>query len=315
MAWGVLAMQTIKSIMLTLIRPSESLVLPTTKGLRNILQFGSLTTGAGIVSTLGGAAPDLVLGRTLGFAEVAYFSRGASLRNMFIDKIHETVGGVYFPIFAGQLRDGVDARGAYVHVMNYLLAVTAPLLVVLAILADPLIPFTFGDKWIRSTSIASTLCLLSLLAAPYALYSLALTACGRVAEYFRIELAIHSMNAFVFLMSVFLPLEQVVMLLAAPTIIQSVIVQRVLGKAFGLGFRELARGTWKCFAIIPFAVSGPLVTLAVIPATHGSRTQALVLVVGGVTAVLGWVLGLFALQHPLKEEIVRFFWKRGLSSA
>jgi len=306
MAYGTLAMQVTKVLMLNVIRPGETFVWPSTSGVRDVLRFGSLSTGAIVTNNLGSAAPDMIFGRTLGFADVAYYSRGVGMQNMLIEKIHEAVRSVYFPIFASELRAGAKGAELYAQTAGNLVAVTIPALVVLAVLANPLIPFVFGDQWAVSAPIASILCLYQVLVAPYALYQLSLIAAGKVGSQFKAELVIQAVRVLVLLSSVWLDLQQVVTLLIIAYATEALVSQMALRKAFGLSFRALLGVSWKAYAIALAAASGPLVVSNLTAwDRHHTGDQLSILLLGGFAALAGWFAGVHALGHPLKLEIHR----------
>jgi O-antigen/teichoic acid export membrane protein len=306
MAYGTLAMQLTKVVMLNVMRPGETLVWPTTHGVREVLRFGSLSTGAVVANNVGGAAPDLVFGRTLGFADVAFYSRGVGLQNMLIEKIHEAVRSVYFPIFASELRAGAAGCTVYLRIVGNLAAVTVPALVVLAVLADPLIPFVFGDQWAASAPIASTLCLYQILVAPYAMYQASLIAAGMVGSQFKAELVIQGARLLVLLSSVWLDLQQVVTLLIVAYATEAFVAQGALHKAFGLRLRALIGVSWKAYVIAFASAAGPLAVANLIHwDRHNSGDQLSLLVLGGLTALVGWFAAVHLLGHPLKPEIQR----------
>lgn len=306
MAYGTLAMQLTKVVMLNVMRPGETFVWPTTRGVRDVLRFGSLSTGANVTNNLGSAAPDLIFGRTLGFADVAFYSRGIGMQNMLIEKIHETVRGVYFPIFASELRAGAAGSELYSRIAGNLVAVTIPALAVLAALADPLIPFVFGDQWAKSAPIASTLCLYQILVAPYAMYQVSLIAAGLVGSQFKAELGVQGVRCLVLLSSVWLGLQEVVALLVIAYATEAVVAQGALRKAFGLSLRGLYGASWKAYAIALASAAGPLAVTNLIDWNFGSSGDQLsLLVLGGLTALVGWFAAVHVLGHPLKLEIRR----------
>lgn len=306
MAYGTLAMQFSKVLMLNVMRPGETFVWPTTRGVRDVLRFGSLSTGAIVTNNLGSAAPDLIFGRTLGFADVAFYSRGVGMQNMLIEKIHEAVRGVYFPIFASELRAGTKGSQLYAQIAGNLVAVTIPALVVLAVLADPMIPFVFGDQWAASAPIASTLCMYQVLVAPYAMYQASLIAAGKVGSQFKAEFIIQGVRCLVLVSSVWLDLQQVVALLIIAYTTEAFVSQIALRKAFGLSFRALLAVCWKAYAIALAAAAGPLVVSNLTAwDRHHTGDQLSILLLGGFAALAGWFAGVHVLGHPLKLEIHR----------
>jgi O-antigen/teichoic acid export membrane protein len=306
MAWGSIAMHVFKTSFLNYLRPGETFVWPTLRGLGDVLKFGSLISVGSIVRQVGSSAPDLIFGRTLGFVEVAIFSRGVGLQKMAIERIESMVRSVHFPTFASSLRQGGDAAALYTQASAYLIAVTVPALAVLATLAEPLILFVFGEQWARSVPIAQVYCVATMLTAPYSLFTLSLTAAGRAALCLRTELISQTVRVAALLGSIWLDLHQVVWLLLLAHAAEAWLSQWALKQAFGLGGMGFLRGIWRGLVLVPFAVSGPL--LLVMSASHVdflARHPLALLLCGGSTALAGWLLGLRVLGHPVYAEVQR----------
>lgn len=318
MAWGSIASHVCGVLLLNLMRPGEIFVMPTRHGLREVLRFGSIASSASIVKQLGGSAPDLVLGRTLGFAEVAIFSRGVGLQRMIIDRIYDLVRSVHFPTFAGDVRAGGNAGVLYARTVSNLVAVTGPVLAILAILAEPLILFVFGDQWVRSVQVGAVICVGSLFTTAYSLYGLSLTATGHVGVYMRAEVIAQTVRVGILLTSFWFKLEYVVLMLLLAYLVEAFVAQYALRNAFGLSFVTLVRYTWRSFMLVPFSSVGPAAIVALAGEyldTNASRLA--VLVFGGFLGGFGWWLGAWLLRHPMLTEVCtlrrkfsRFIWSR-----
>jgi len=304
MAWGSIAAHAATMVLLNFMRPGETFVLPTTRGLREVLKFGSIASVASIVSRLGGSAPDLILGRTLGFAEVAVFSRGVGLQRMLVDRITEMVRSIYFPTFASNVRAGGNAALLYATSASYLVAVTAPVLAVLALLSEPLILFVFGTQWERSVPIASVICASALLTTSYSLYGFSLTATGRIDVFMLSELVIQVARATILMSSIWLPLEPVVYMLVLASLIEATVAQFALKRWLGLSFGQLTKHTWRSFVLVPFAAAGPAVVMLGARAgwpLHGH--WFMVLLFSSLLAVFGWLAGVWVTDHAMKSEV------------
>lgn len=305
MAWGSLAMHGCTAVLAHFMRPGLGLMWPTTQGLRAVLHFGSFTSASALMREIGNAAPDLILGRTLGFASVAVFSRGQGLYKMLVPRIDALVRQVHFPALASELRKGGDAPTLFFRASNYLSAVTLPLMAVLAALSEPLILFVFGGQWQAAVSVAVFACLGRMLTAPYALTAVTLMAAGRVKTELGAEFSALLFRVTVLLSSLWLPLDDVVRLLLLAYLFEAWVAQRALRRVFGIRPREMFLQLWKALALAPIAAVGPL--LLMLGAWHfGFADQRLALLLaGGLLATLGWVSGVLLLDHPLKGEIHR----------
>lgn len=304
MGWGAVAGNVSNVILLSVIRPQDSLILPSWRGVREVLAFGSKASGVSLIGQLGGSAPDLILGRTLGFSEVAFYSRAASITSTVLGKFVTMVQGVHFPSFAKETRAGRDAAVLYAQSSSYMVGVTVPALAVLALISDGLIVFMFGPQWERSAPLASMLCVFGMLSAPYSLCDTALIACGKVGRVLRIQSWLQFARILVMLTSIWLPLEQVMMLLVATASLSAWLHQYALRNAFGLTFGTLWRQVRGAYLIALFALPAPAV-LKYFFIREGIQIAGFTFLAGAaLLAALGWFVGVVWFEHPLKRDVL-----------
>jgi O-antigen/teichoic acid export membrane protein len=305
MAWGSIAGNISNVILLSLMRSEYALLLPVRRGLRQVLHFGSRSSVTSVVGELGASGPDLIFGRTLGFEAVAFFSRAASLNNMVIAKSVGVIRQVYFPAFAKGIREGHDAATLYYQSMELIVGVIAPLIVVLALLADVLILFLFGNQWGQSANLAIVLCAFDIIRTPIMLAAPSLIACGHIGTVMRCQL----ITQFIFLMllslSIWLPLEYVVYSLVVARVIETVVYTRALHSHFGVKLSLFWLYVRRSYLLVPFAAAGP-VSLRVL-AHYGQieLSTLFFLISSGILATAGLLFGIFIVRHPLGDEILR----------
>lgn len=305
MAWGSIAGMTTNVILLLLMRPRDSLLLPTFSGLRDVLQFGLRSSAASIVTELGTAAPDLIIGRTLGFSAVAYLSRASGLVQMAMGQLMRIVQDVFLPAFARDIRNGNAPGLLYSNATLHMTGITVPLMAFLALMAEPIILFLFGEQWASSALLATLLCLYVLLFTPYSLASNALIAGGHVSKVMRIQIALQCVKVGTLLTSVWLPLEQVVMLLSLSTILSAVLHARALKQTFGLDTRRLLLNLSPSFVLVPLTVAAPLALRLAEHWQFFDLSNFTQLVLAGCLFSASWLVAIYRIRHPLATELDR----------
>lgn len=303
MAWGALAAHVVKVLWLNIIRPGEIFMWPTLRGLGDTVRFGSLASLASIIKEAGNGAPDLILGKTLGFVEVAFFSRANGLKKMLIARVVGLVRGVYFPTFASELRKGGDGAAMYSHCMSYMVAITGPVLAVLAIVSEPLILFLFGEQWQRAGLLGTLVCFYAMVITPYSLYSLSLIAAGAVTRNLWVESIIQCVQVLALLSSFWLPLEQVVALFGLVALAHIVCAQYAMNRTFGLGSLAHIRAIAPSMILIPFSAIGPLLIMLGAHWWGLSQWHFIILGTSGITALIGWCLGVYLTEHAMMAEV------------
>jgi O-antigen/teichoic acid export membrane protein len=302
MAWGSIAGNLANVVVLLIISPRGALDWPTRHGLREVLAFGSKSSVTSLATTAGSASPDLILGRTLGFADVAFYSRAKGLVGMALDQLMYVVRSVYAPTFAKGFREGRDPVALYTQTMGLLLGLTVPTVALLALLSPYLIVGLFGSQWERSAPLGSMFCVFALLTAPYTLASTSLVAAGHVGQVMRTRLAIEAARVLVMLSSLFWRLEWVVALLGLVYLLESLLMGSALRSAVGVSVRGLWKSVWRSYALIPVTLLAPGLLLAVSAMYFPLHDLSLVALASGL-GVAGWAVGIVVLDHPLKAEL------------
>jgi O-antigen/teichoic acid export membrane protein len=301
MAWGSIAGNVTNVIVLLVISPKGALDWPTRHGLREVLAFGSKATVASLADATGGAAPDLILGRTLGFADVAFYSRAKGLISMALDQLMYIVRSVYGPAFAKGFREGKDPAILYAQTVGLLLGLTVPIIALLGLLSPYLIAWLFGPQWERSAPLGSMFCAFALITAPFTLAGTSLIATGRVGAMMRARLWVEGARILVMFSSLLAPLEAVVALLGLVYLVEGGLYMRALRSATGLTVGALWVSIWRSYALIVPTLVGPLLVIVVARIAYPLGDFWL-LAVASTLAFAGWICGLHMLAHPLKNE-------------
>lgn len=305
MAWGSIAGMATNVILLLIMRPRESILLPTARGLREVLHFGFRSSAASIATEIGNASPDLIFGRTLGFSAVAYFSRAAGLVHMAMGQLMKIVQDVFLPAFARDIRNGENPAALYNRATLHMTGITAPMMAFLAIMAEPLILFLFGEQWTPSTLLATLLCLYVLLFSPFSLAGNALIAAGHVSRIMQIQVAVQCVKVSILLSSLWLPLEQVVRLLALSTFMSAVLHARALKQKFGLSARCLFRALRPSLILVPLTVAAPLALRLTEHLQFIDLSPFLQLATASGLFAATWLIAIYRLRHPLSAELDR----------
>ncbi|HET7314557.1 lipopolysaccharide biosynthesis protein [Salinisphaera sp.] len=120
---------------------------------RPVTDFGIKKTCETVSNQLGAAAPDFVIGRMLGMAQVGLFSRGNGLPRMFRENIVGAIGAVSYAAYARHYREGGDPCDLYLHKIALVTGLAWPCLGFASMFAYPIIMIFFGDQWVPAVPI------------------------------------------------------------------------------------------------------------------------------------------------------------------
>jgi O-antigen/teichoic acid export membrane protein len=306
MAWGSIAGNVTNVVLLSLMRTEFALLQPTFRGLSEVLSFGSKSSAGSLIGQLGSSGPDLILGKTLGFAAVANYSRAASLNNMILGKVNEIVGQVFFPAFAQGIRNGNSPASMYCTSMLVVTGIIAPLMGVLAFLAQPLILFFFGPQWHEAATLAIYLCLFQLVRAPVAFAANALVAGGHVGAVLRGEMVSQATLLSILTLTIWLDLQTAIYLLLIARLVNLATFASLLKCHYAITYHALWSAVLPSYKLIPITLIGPITLELGLFLGSWSIPPFLYLCAASLLALGCYIAGIRMLRHPVREELIRF---------
>ena len=119
LVWGAVAGTVAGLVAGMCCRPAGLPWLPGWRGVGAIFRFGAVSTGGTVIDEAGVAAPDLLIGKLIGVAEVGLFGKAMGVINVFNQLVTAAVSPVIFPLFAAQARAGGDLRTTYLRTASY----------------------------------------------------------------------------------------------------------------------------------------------------------------------------------------------------
>ena len=273
------------------------------KGVRKIANFGFQMVGISGITQLNTRAGEMALGSLLGLGSLGLYSRASSLPTTIYSNVIGAGSNVVFSRLSSDLRDGGAIDETYLRFMRLLLGILWPMMIGIAILAQPIIAILYGAKWQAA-------------AAPLALLTIAsavTVAIGMTAEIFILrhrtaqQVRIESVRA-VFGFSVFAAGAMVSLTLAAAAKVAEALFAAML---YRKPMIELVGGP--AGALRRLYVEALLVTVvAVLPAfllmlwsDWSPATPVTQLLAAILAGVVGWAVLLIRLRHPLYLEGAR----------
>lgn len=313
LVWGALAGNLASLLMSLLLRPAGLPWLPSWRGLRAVLGFGTLSTGGSLLDEAGVAAPDLVIARLIDLHSLALFGKAQSVLNLFNQAISSAVSPVLFALFAasgrqegqqsGQDRQLGQVRALYLRTVSCMTALAWPFFLLLACLAPPLVQLLYGAQWADSSPLIRIMCL------PCAVYSMfsmgryLLVASGQL----RAQVAIDGWSALVKIALVLAAapfgLQAVALAVALSLLWRSWLSYRCLQRLHGAGGLALLRSVRKSLALCVLASPAPLCLLW-LPAGLAPGWCLLALLSGALATLLCWLAGVCLLRHELNNELL-----------
>lgn len=194
LAWGSLTGIVVSVAAAAWFRPPGFPSWPGLRGIGQVFHFGKFASGIYVTSQVGRGAPELVIGRVAGLADVGMFSRGRGLVEMFQRLVLRPVLQVCLPYFAKSDRESGSVSQAYIRSVSYLTAVGWTFLAFLAMAAYPAIRIVYGEQWMAAVPLAQILCAACALELLFLLSGEALLASGEARRASDLQLGVTALQ-------------------------------------------------------------------------------------------------------------------------
>lgn len=157
--------------------------------LRELFRFGGLMALSSLVMSFYWNLQSLVIGKKYSAQELGYFTQANKLEEVPVHAMAQIVAQVSFPLFS-ELQDEpkrlLDVVRRNVKTTSYLIF---PALAMLAVVAQPLIMFLYGEKWAPAVPFFQVLCLYGMVAPLNGMLANVSKSLGRSDIYFYSQMA------------------------------------------------------------------------------------------------------------------------------
>ena len=300
-AWSSLAGVAVTVLVSFAFRPKALPRLPSLDGWREVVSLGKHVTGTYLVGQIGKSAPELIIGRVLGAAPVAFFSRANGPSELFNRMVLRAALPVCLPYFAREARGGQDVREGYLRTVSYITVIGWPFFVFLAAMAFPAIRILYGTQWIASVSLAQILCVAAAVEVTYFFAKELLIGRGDARHANLLQALSQAARVLGLVAVIPFDLAGACWGLLAAAIVGGVCAHRILAARIGLTLRHVIGACKASFFVTVISTAPSLAWAAFGPIGEDNFLQ--VMVVAGSVFGLMWIGALRCLRHPLWREL------------
>ena len=277
---------------------------PGLDGIGPVLHFGKFASGIYIFGQFGRGAPEMLIGRIHGMAEVALFSRSGGLVELFNRLILAVISPVCQPYLARGQREEGSVVNDYLRIMAYLTAVGWPALLFLALSSFPAIHILYGSQWVQAAVLAPVLCAAAAVDLVHYLSKEALLAAGDPKRASLLQLTTQTARVIGLLAVIPFGLQGACWGLFVAALVSLAISQRVMSTSVGVHMRPVIESC-RLSAVVALGTGLPL-SLFYFFVPPGEHNYLWWIVVAAVLALGSWLVLLRALSHPIWAELVGF---------
>jgi O-antigen/teichoic acid export membrane protein len=120
--------------------------------------YGVKLMFSGVLDALFTNAYIIIIGKFFAPAQVGFYSRADTLSILPVGIVNAVITKVTFPLFSSIQNDDERLKMVYKKIMQMVIFLVAPLLVLMAALAEPLFRFLFTEKWMPAVPYFQILC-------------------------------------------------------------------------------------------------------------------------------------------------------------
>lgn len=126
--------------------------------MKELFGFGGFIMAAGILQTLCQNLQGLIIGKRFSATQMGYFSQAYKLDQVTSYSIPQVIVQVMYPVYSSIQDDKKRLNNMVLMNMRVVAFVVFPILATLILIAEPLIEFLYGQKWIPSAPYFKVLC-------------------------------------------------------------------------------------------------------------------------------------------------------------
>lgn len=299
LVWGAVAGTVAALVAGGCCRPRGLPWLPGWRGVGAVCRFGAVSTGGTVIDEAGVAAPDLIIGKLIGVAEVGLFGKAMGVINVFNQLVTAAVSPVIFPLFSAQARAGADLLAIYLRTVSYVTVLAWPFFGLVALLAPAIVRALYGDQWDAAVPLIRVICLGSALYSMFSMARYLFVAMGEVGAQARLDATAVPVRIAALLLAAPFGLVPVACAVVVGATCRSWLTYRVLRRLNGLQGRQLVFAARKSAAVAAISLGGPALAASW---CNGTAQQLLAGVAG---ALALWLAAVLLLNHELAAECRR----------
>jgi O-antigen/teichoic acid export membrane protein len=302
LAYGALASNGLMVVLTLYSRPDHILMLPSLKEWRSVCGFGGMVSVTTIITNLGMQAPELLIGRFLGFSEVGLFSRAFGLAKIVEQLFVNTVNWITSAEFAARLRSGEKLTGLVLKVTDYTLVICWPAMVFLALKAEAIIWLLFGENWLPAVPLIQALCIARGLHLVVSQAGAIYEGSGAIGLLMRNETILVVVSVGLLIIGIQHSLEAVAWMRVPFGIAVILVHFSVMRRYAEIGTRQMISATWRS-GLISMIFCVALVGLITLEPA-GMESSPLLLLGEAVIMGLLYIILLFGFSHPLGRDLL-----------
>jgi len=302
LAWASLVGIISQTIIITLLRPKESLMFPSIRQIKNVWRFGLTFSSSHTIEVIMNNSHELIIGRQFGFNSLGLFSRAQGLNALFWQNVTSAITRVAAPSFAASFHKSPEKLiKDYSKSIGYFTVLSWPFFAFAGLEADSIIYILFGEQWMQAAPIVTILIFDQLLGSMAALAPNVLVAIGQVKKRLIITLIVAPIHIVSLIMASQYSIMWVAAVFVFMSVIRFVLYQYYLQKTLNFSYFNLFNSVKVSFLVAVF----PILAVVILRALVADQLDSIIIrfIIDCIIITVTWFLCLFLFKHQLSQDI------------
>lgn len=156
--------------------------------LKGLFSYGAKILGASLLVSFFLDLRSLIIGKLYSAKDLAFFDRGRQFPNLIVTNINSSVGSVLFPQMSQEQDDKIRVKQLCRNSIRFSSFVMMPLMMGMAVCAEPLIRVLLTDKWIESVPFLRLFCIIYMFYPIHTANMQAIKAIGKSGTFLMLEI-------------------------------------------------------------------------------------------------------------------------------
>lgn len=159
------------------------------RSLRTLFVFGSNLLFSGLLETVFQNIYLVIIGKFFSSADLGFYARAKGIQQLPTHNIAGSVSRVTYPVFSSRQEDKKRLKVGVRKALSFMAMVNFPIMIGLAVVAEPLVRVLLTDKWLPCVPYLQLLCAADILYPLHAINLNVLSAQGRSDLYLKLEVS------------------------------------------------------------------------------------------------------------------------------
>ncbi|WP_336966225.1 oligosaccharide flippase family protein [Sphingobium aquiterrae] len=274
---------------------------PSLRAWRRVADFALQMLAVTGVNNLSTRLSDVLLGYFTGLSALGLFNRASAINGLLWNNIHLFIGRVMLVDYAALVRDGQSLRDRYIRTVEMITALLWPLFMGLTILAGPIVVTLLGERWLLAATPLALLSFSSVILASITMTWELFAATDRMRAQTRIEIVRSIVALAAFTAGCLISLNAAAAARILDAVFAVILYRKHINDMTDTRTRDFAGAYLRALGVTALAC-GPA---AAVMLAYGwaARTPVAALAPAVLLGIILWAAGLYALRHPLWQEV------------